>query len=91
MIGAFDAASTAANTPRTLVARLSPARTLSGSVAGTAPGDYSLVFILFVYSNLTGNTPPTRKNRIAFRGDPNMVTAFDKKVDGELYELWTSK
>lgn len=74
--------------PRIIPVRLSPARALPVSVAGTTPGEYthSLAVILSMYSNLAGNTPPTRKNRIAFRGDPNMVTTFDKKVDGELYE-----
>lgn len=71
MIGAFDAASTAANTPRTLVARLSPARTLSGSVVATPTAGQTIVQFLFkllTFSHRYDSNGTKEPNR--FQGRP---------------------
>lgn len=83
MIGAFSRLSTLTATPAQSPQRqfqpLHDSR--AGSVlAQSVPGTPTAG---------AGTTVP--RNRILFRADPNMISTFDKKIDGELYDLWTAK
>lgn len=81
MIGAL--ANSRASTPLTISGLQTPTRQnlQLRSGASTLAGS--------VVDAPISTTTPVR-NRILFRADPNMLTTFDKKADGELYDLWNA-
>ncbi|PVF96336.1 hypothetical protein CPB86DRAFT_787087 [Serendipita vermifera] len=88
LIGSFAAPSTVSNSPKTSQTLLTPVLRAQGNLAQSAAPTLAGSVIAATPSNSSLAKP---RNRVVFRGDPNLVTTFDKKVDEELYELWTAK
>jgi len=79
------------STPNTISAAQSPTGTNDNHLQPSRLGSNAPTLAGSVVAGV--DSPPVgplARMGIVFRADHTMVTTFDKKTDGELYDLWTA-